>query len=165
MLSCGPCQSSTRKASGQSAVSFCSTDTGGNPSTSGANAFTSSGKAEEQADAESLEDREFRQAVQARRKSPLDTSSSYRSTASSDDSSDPDNTAHSPGTPADKAKWDSKKKTGHQLQQHSSRLVQLQPHCFLFHCQYMHGIVLVYTAWFLTCSTPCLLHAAYVCFS
>lgn len=115
------------KASGQSAVSFCSTDTGGNPSTSGANAVTSSGKAKEQADAESLEDREFRQAVQARRKSPLDTSSSYRSTASSDDSSDPDNTAHSP---ADKAKWDSKKKTGRQLQQHFSRLVKLQPHCF-----------------------------------
>ena len=104
----------------------CYADPSSNPSTSGATPSTSGGKAEEQADAESLEDREFRQAVQARRKSPLDTSSSYRSTASSDDSSDPDNPAHSPGTPADKAKWQSKKRTGHQLRQHASRLVQLR---------------------------------------
>ncbi len=38
-----------------------------------------------------MEEREFKLSVQARRKSPLDASSSYRSTGSSDDSSDPDN--------------------------------------------------------------------------
>jgi len=46
---------------------------------------------EEQLEEESIEEREFKLSVQARRKSPLDASSSYRSTASSDDSSDPDN--------------------------------------------------------------------------
>lgn len=46
---------------------------------------------EEQLEEESIEEREFKLSVQARRKSPLDASSSYRSTGSSDDSSDPDN--------------------------------------------------------------------------
>ena len=59
----------------------------------------------QQQDSESVEDREFRQAVQARRRSPLDASSSYRSTASSDDSSDPDNPAASPGASPEKARW------------------------------------------------------------
>ncbi len=49
---------------------------------------------EEQLEEESIEEREFKLSVQARRKSPLDATSSYRSTGSSDDSSDPDN----PGT-------------------------------------------------------------------
>ena len=143
------------QASGQWTVSSGSADTGGNPGTSGASPTTSGGKAEEQADAESLEEREFRQAVQARRKSPLDTSSSYRSTASSDDSSDPDNPAHSPGTPADKPKWQSKKRTGRQLQQPSSRLVHLQAHLLpSCHCQCGHESVCI--AWFLTCSMHCL---------
>lgn len=92
----------------------CFVDSGGHPSISG-------GKAEQEPDAESLEEREFRQAVQARRKSPLDASSSYRSAASSDDSSDADNPAHSPGTTADKTKWHKTERTGRQLQQHSSR--------------------------------------------
>ena len=130
LLICGHIQCSTTQASGECAVSSCFADTGGIPTTSGGNLTrsgatpsTSGAKIEEQDDAESLEDREFRQAVQARRKSPLDTSSSYRSTASSDDSSDPDNPAHSPDNPADKANWQNKQRTGRQLQQHSSRLV------------------------------------------
>ncbi|KAL3145762.1 hypothetical protein ABBQ38_015142 [Trebouxia sp. C0009 RCD-2024] len=93
-------------------------DGGGHPSTSGSTA-------EQQPDTESLEEREFRQAVQARRKSPLDASSSYRSTASSDDSSDPDNPAHSPGTTADKAKWHKTEGIGRQVQQNFSRTAKL----------------------------------------
>ena len=56
---------------------------------------------EEQLEEESIEEREFKLSVQARRKSPLDASSSYRSTGSSDDSSEPDNPgAASPSPPA-----------------------------------------------------------------
>lgn len=123
-----------------------------NPSTNGANPTTSGGRPEEQTDAESLEDREFRQAVQARRKSPLDASSSYRSTASSDDSSDPDNSSNSPGAPADKAK-SGQKRTGRQVQQQFSRSIRWRS------CTLAHSTAGLCVNWF---AVPyCLIHSTH----